>query len=70
VVAGIMAIIECWLAQKMVDEMARAASASVTGPAEVADKDDGDRARASEWACMACCYCRADALGGGRGQEE
>jgi hypothetical protein len=63
VVPGIMAIIECLLAQKKVDGMAREASASATGPAEVVDEDDGDRARGSERACLARCWCRGDALG-------
>jgi hypothetical protein len=62
-VAGIMAILECVRAQRKGDGMARDASASVTGPAEVVDEDDGDRARGRERACLAASWCLGDATG-------
>jgi hypothetical protein len=67
-VPSIMAIIECLMVQKKVNGMAREASASATGPAEVVDEGDDDRARERERACLARCWCRGDAMGRGRGQ--
>jgi hypothetical protein len=52
----------CWRREKG-DGMARVASVSVTGTAEIIDEDDGDRARGRERACLAASWCLGDATG-------
>jgi hypothetical protein len=48
VLARIMVLLDCLLAQRKGDGMAREVAASATGPAETFDVGGGDRARADD----------------------